>query len=382
MTDSHWHMRRFSIVFCSILLLSPSAYADKRQDLKRVESDLKEQQDNQHNYQAQQTDIEKKLKSVRGELIDLSDDIQTHERALMKVKAQQTETDKKITDTKEKLDAQRGSLAQLIMALQRLNRMPPQALLARPSTPIDTARSFTLLQHVVPNVSEQAKEVKDILDQLAELEKTQDVQLADLKKEQGGLTAKRAKLEKIVAQRQALLKETERNQDKAAQKVASLAVQAKDLHDLLDSIERQEPTPRHQPLKEMGDTFKSWLGSSSKLPVSGTIKMGYGQAMPGGGVSKGVSIEAASGAIVTSPHDGVVRFAGPFRQYKLLVIIQHANGEHSLLGGLQELYTKTGDHVAAGEPIGKLSGDSSQSASLYYERRRNGKPIDPRSARG
>jgi len=260
-------------------------------------------------------------------------------------------------------------------------------LLARPGAPIDTARSFVLLQQVLPNVSSEAQEVKKILDELATLEATQKTQMAELKKEQGELKTKRASLEKIVAQRQALLRRTQANQDKAAQKAASLAAQAKDLRELLDSLARQEreqPKPAHQSaMASVGQTLKSWMGGTSgKLPVSGTVKTGYGQEMPGGGISKGLSIQAASGAIVTAPQDGVVRFAGPFRQYRLLVIIQHANGEHSLLGGLQELYTKTGDHVAAGEPIGKLSGDSSQSASLYYERRRNGKPIDPRSARG
>ncbi|MDB5477839.1 MAG: metallopeptidase, partial [Alphaproteobacteria bacterium] len=103
-------------------------------------------------------------------------------------------------------------------------------------------------------------------------------------------------------------------------------------------------------------------------------------------------ITANPGAIVTAPDPGTIRFAGPFRQYKLLVIIQHDNGEHSLLGGLQELYTSVGAKVVKGEPLGKLppakssevkmEGDSGPATSLYYERRRNGKPIDPRKANG
>lgn len=382
----HTAAMRFFVVLISLCFLaSYPAYADKRQELKRIESDLLEQQKNQKNYQTQQASIEKKLNAVRGQLIDLTNDIQTHEKALLKVEEKRNQTLEKVADTKQKLEGQRGALAELIMALQRLNRMPPQALLARPSAPIDTARSFHLLQNVMPTVSAQAKEVKDILDELAELQKTQDTQFADLKKEQDELAHKRGALEKIVSQRQALLKETQKNQDKAAQKATALAGQAKDLRDLLASLERVEPAaivPVNRPLASVGATLKSWLGGSSKLPVSGTVKMGYGQSMPGGGISKGISIQAASGAIVTAPKDGVIRFAGPFRQYKLLVIIQHSNGEHSLLGGLQELYTKTGDRVTSGEPIGKLSGDSTQSASLYYERRRNGKPIDPRSAKG
>ena len=374
-------MRLFHLIFLTVFLISPCAFADKRQELKRVEADLKAQEEARKNFAYQQNELEKKLKSVRSDLISLTDDIQKHERALTKVRAYHKETQSKIDVEHAKLEDKRGVLAQLILALQRLNRMPPQALLARPTTPIDTARSFELLQQVMPNVSAEAKEVKEILDDLAELQKTQDKQMADLAKEQKALQSKHTQLEKAVSRRRELIRETQRNQDRTAQKVASLAAQAKDLRELLDGIERQE-TPSNRALSSMGQTFKSWLGGAGKLPVSGTVKLGYGQSMPGGGVSKGLSIQATSGAIVTAPHDGVVRFAGPFRQYKLLIIIQHANGEHSLLGGLQELYTRTGDRIAAGEPLGKLSGDSTQSASLYYERRRNGKPIDPRSARG
>jgi septal ring factor EnvC (AmiA/AmiB activator) len=309
--------------------------------------------------------------------------VQIHERALLKVQQNRQETEEQITTAKDKLQAQRKSLAQLVLALQRLDRLPPQALLARPSAPIDTARSFYLLQHVMPDISKRAAEVKTTLDQLASLQSTYDTQEASLQKENDELTLKRGILQKSLNQRQALLKQTEKNQNAATRKAEALAKQAEDLRDLMSSLSKTEASV---PKSSFGSSVKSWFGGKSTLPVEGKVKIGYGDTMPGGGQSQGLSIAAASGAIVTAPSDGIVRFAGPFRQYKLLVIIQHNNGEHSLLGGLQEIYTRTGEKVAAGEPVGKLpakiEGGDTQQASLYYERRRNGKPIDPRNARG
>jgi murein hydrolase activator len=156
---------------------------------------------------------------------------------------------------------------------------------------------------------------------------------------------------------------------------------------------RLESVDREDDIKDTGRSLMGWMGrGSGSLPVTGRVQTGYGQTIAGGDKSQGLSIAAAPGAIVTAPTGGIVRFAGPFRQYKLLVIIQHPNGEHSLLGGLQELYTRVGDSVVSGEPVGKLPhsaegdgklvGDSTRTASLYYERRRHGKPIDPRQARG
>jgi septal ring factor EnvC (AmiA/AmiB activator) len=76
---------------------------------------------------------------------------------------------------------------------------------------------------------------------------------------------------------------------------------------------------------------------------------------------------------------GIVRFADDFKNYGKLVIIEHKNGYHSLLGGLGRIDSAVGQPVKAGEPIGILPKASSRGGkpALYYELRRNGNPVDP-----
>lgn len=386
-------MRQIIPVSCFVLMLvvAPVTQAARpAEDLKKVEANLQQEKKRQQELETSRRDLEAKLDEVQGALLEMTGNVQAHEKAVLKLHTAQAETETKIKTMHEELDNQRQSLAHIIMALQRLNRVPPQALLARPSAPIDMARSFDMLQKIIPSVAEQAAEIKQTVETLAALRETQKQQEKDLLAEQKILEGKQNKLAGLLKERKKLLAENNAQQQQATRKMAALASQARDLRGLMQQLERQErvaPTPKPA-YRSVAKTLQKWLGlggGAGRLPVAGNVETGFGEEMPGGGQSQGLRINAASGAIVTAPSAGIVRFAGPFRQYKLLVIVQHDNGEHSLLGGLQEVYTATGAHVVAGEPLGKLpklEGDSSRSASLYYERRRNGKPIDPRQSRG
>ena len=78
-------------------------------------------------------------------------------------------------------------------------------------------------------------------------------------------------------------------------------------------------------------------------------------------------------------------YAGPFRSYGQLVIINAGEGYHILLAGMRRIDVSLGQFVLAGEPIANM-GVSTQTTSrrsksarpvLYIEFRKDGQPIDP-----
>jgi septal ring factor EnvC (AmiA/AmiB activator) len=71
-------------------------------------------------------------------------------------------------------------------------------------------------------------------------------------------------------------------------------------------------------------------------------------------------------------------FAGPFRGYGLLLILSQGEGYHILLAGMSRLYAVTGQPVLAGEPVGEMGPEGSDT-TLYVELRRQGEPINPLS---
>ena len=121
------------------------------------------------------------------------------------------------------------------------------------------------------------------------------------------------------------------------------------------------------------------------LPVRGQVVLAWGQTGEGGQPHRGVSIEARADAQVVAPFDGQIVFAGPFRGYGRILIIEHGEGYHTLLAGLGRIDVSPGQSVALGEPIA-TTGNADPGGPvtsgiagpvLYVELRRHGQPINP-----
>jgi septal ring factor EnvC (AmiA/AmiB activator) len=112
------------------------------------------------------------------------------------------------------------------------------------------------------------------------------------------------------------------------------------------------------------------------LPARGRILASFGQRLEGSDF-RGIAIATLPAAQVVAPREGAVVFAGPFKGYGQLLIIEHGEGYHVLLAGLSRLDAATGDEVLAGEPVGVMDPVSNGQPTLYVELRRNGQPINP-----
>lgn len=112
------------------------------------------------------------------------------------------------------------------------------------------------------------------------------------------------------------------------------------------------------------------------FPARGRVVARFGQTNDLGVVNKGMTIATRQGAQVVAPYDGQVAFAGPFRGYGLLLIIEHSEGYHTLLAGMARIDANVGQRLLAGEPVGTMDQDEAK-PSLYVELRRNGQPVNP-----
>ena len=112
-------------------------------------------------------------------------------------------------------------------------------------------------------------------------------------------------------------------------------------------------------------------------PVDGRIVQRFGARLPDGGVRRGIAYQAKAGAVVRAPASGRIAFAGPFRGYGLLLIVEHAGGYHSLLTGLGRIDTHIDEYVRAGDPIAAAADANGGAPHIYLELRRGGRPVDP-----
>jgi lipoprotein NlpD len=121
---------------------------------------------------------------------------------------------------------------------------------------------------------------------------------------------------------------------------------------------RAQPRPANAPVK--------WLWP--------TDRVGVPKPVPGGGIllsgRLGQDVRAASAGRVVYTGSGL-------RAYGNLVIIKHADNLLSAYAHNSELLVHDGDEVVMGQAIAHMGEDAHQSPVLYFEIRRNGKPIDP-----
>jgi septal ring factor EnvC (AmiA/AmiB activator) len=110
--------------------------------------------------------------------------------------------------------------------------------------------------------------------------------------------------------------------------------------------------------------------------VSGRVARRYGETDELGQSARGVALETRPGAQVVAPFDGRIMFAGPFRGYGQILIIEHGDGYHSLLAGLERIDGAVGQWLVAGEPVGAMKSGGAK-PKLYLELRRHGQPINP-----
>jgi septal ring factor EnvC (AmiA/AmiB activator) len=307
------------------------------------------------------------------------------------------------------LAARRDTLAEVLGALQRMGLNPPPAILVTPEDALASVRSAILLGAVVPELREQT----DILvADLAELSRV----TSTIEAERGRLAAKvneqveeKKRLELLIEAKNRLREETQAELAAEQKRAEELAARAGSLVELIEQLDAEAAKTRAAAEKaraaaaarEREDAELAALPENSRslaslpfgalqqqlpLPAAGRFARRFGDRDDNGGVMHGDTVATQSGAIVTAPADGQVLYAGPFRSYGQLLILDAGDGYHIVLAGLTRISVALGQAVLAGEPVGAM-GESrvastsargvTSGAELYVEFRKNGKPVDP-----
>ena len=123
---------------------------------------------------------------------------------------------------------------------------------------------------------------------------------------------------------------------------------------------------------------QSFADAKGKIlyPARGKVIERFNTPAESGSGTKGITIETRSDAQVVATFDGQVVFAGEFRGYGQLLIIEHSDGYHTLLAGMSRIDAGVGQRLFAGEPVGVMGHDE-RATALYVELRHNGQPINP-----
>lgn len=377
--------------------------------LKEVEAALEKSRAEHEEAKRRAEALSGELDALKGSMVAAARAVQEHEENLSGLEIQFRELKAMEAETESALERRREQMTGVLTALQRLAWRPTEALIAQPASPADTVRSAILLRSVLPRIEDSAKALRDELTQLASLREDIDVQRQRITSTAGHLAEERRRIEGMVARKARLQQQAEERSSDSEKRLARLADEAKDLRELMARLEQERrereareaaaraaaekaareaadearrkqqqaavPPPPPAASAPAGKSFSESQGGMP-LPARGKIVARYGEHTDVGTAHKGITIETRPGARVVAPHEGLVAFAGRFRGYGLLLIIEHGEGYHTLLAGMSRIDSTVGQRLLAGEPVGVME-DSDASPALYVELRHNGQPINP-----
>jgi len=358
------------------------------------------------------------VQKLNATLVQTATLIQSQEQDALNSEARLGELRLRRRGLSASFDRRSGELSELLAALERVGRQPPALMLARPESAVEQVRGAMLLGSVIKTVEEKAAKLREDLAAVSELEEIIRQENERITQLLGELKNQKEHLAGLLEEKNTRFEAMEGDATQASEAVVRLAERAKDIHELLDQLEEHSTTivPREKPVPVIAEPEKQGqtaalapvapvpeeavdvqpdLPSFGKargqlpLPARGKIVAHFGRPNGAGGSRRGISIRTLTSAEVIAPFDGKVVFAGPFRDYGQLLILEAGGGYHILLSGMSRVSGVVGQSVAAGEPVGRMGGETDAAAGkekpgknsdlrdLYVEFRKDGEPFNP-----
>jgi murein hydrolase activator len=380
-------------------------FEEHQRELERVE---KERQ----GLQSESDALSGESTQLQGKLITAAKQVQEAEAKLTRSEGEIEELKKQEGKIRVALDENRAKIAQMLAVMQRMGREPPPVIMTERNDALRMVRSAMVLASFFPGFKEKADQLSETLNDLnVIIKKSQDEHIRFAAAETDFnrlkveidtlLKQKRDKLQKNIARMETLktaaakhskavgnLGELLQRLDTEVADKSNLAAYEAELKQLGPAIELK-PSVKTAAFVSPGRLKPAMPFQKAKgtlpFPAQGQRLKSFGVKDEAGGKSEGIYVETRRAAQITSPSDGWVIYAGQFRTYGQLLIINAGGGYHILLAGLDQIYTSVGQFVLAGEPVAAMGqepglsvgSEQSRNPVLYIEFRKDARPVDP-----
>src|SRR5580693_429510 len=386
--------------------------ADKEVELRGVEDTLRQSEE-------QRRAIETEIGSVRADrarlsaaLIETTAKVQDAERGAAAAADRLSGLNASADELSRSLERRRGIIAGVLAALQRMGSNPPPAILVKPDDMSEAVRAATVIGALIPELKSEIEAARRDLDDLAKTRESIARERDELTEKGKALAADKMRLAALIDARQQSLASAQDALGSQHERAADLAKRATSLKDLIARLDSENAARKAaadaahaadaataaeievRAQAAGGDTARpkpeiAFADAKGQvpLPVAGAILKTFGSADDLGGIERGVSLATPAGATVSAPADGAVLFAGAYRSYGQLLIIDAGGGYYLLLAGMDRINVESGEFVLAGEPVGVMGDGSARMATaaavgaarpvLYIELRKDGTAIDP-----
>ena len=401
---------------------------------KRLQVDRSKLESAQRRSKELQSDLEQiaaERERLNAQLVDTGRLIQQGEAQLTLIESRLGQLEQQEKQLRQNLEARHGSISSLLAAMQRMGRNPPPVMATRREDALSMVRSAMLLAAAFPELRGQATALAEQLSDLLRVKESIHLEGERLRAETVRLDEARARLTGLQESKRQSLAERQAELAQVRLTAGEITRSVADLGDLITKLDKEvaartglgsyeQEVAADQRAKAPAaapsgaapaageDHGTSVVLAPSErmamltpgrikpampfaeargllpIPVQGRRVLTFGEKTQYGSQSKGVVIETRQAAQVVSPCDGWIVYAGEFRSYGQLLIINAGGGYHILLAGLSQIDAQLGQFVLAGEPVGVMSAAAKSATHaqdnapvLYIEFRKDQRPVDP-----
>jgi septal ring factor EnvC (AmiA/AmiB activator) len=385
----------FSLAALLLIAAAPPPTQQQLQESERARAALEK---SQQAAQARATAAKAEEARLAAQRVAAAAALRELETSSAKAADRVTDLARQRRDTEAQLAESAAALAPFLPIIQRLALYPAETLLAVPMPPEQAVRGIVVLGGLTHELEDKAASLRAEQAELDRLSHEIEQAEADLTTRQAAQARQAAELDAALgaahsqraaaedeasdwsrraaaeashaANLRAAIARIEAEQAATAARLAAEARQASDAKSRADLHARQEAVAR-----------PAGNGASRLVvPVAGSIEHNFGDAVDGV-PSSGITYAAPPAARVVAPCGGRVVFAGPFRTFGQLMIVDCGAGVHVVLSGFDRIDAGVGQAVQAGEPVGVMPGWNPLTLihhpALIMELRRDGQATNP-----
>lgn len=326
-----------------------------------------------------------------GEAAALAAQIQQAEAEIEMARARLSLAQAQRSAITARLAEKQEPIARLMAALQTAARRPLALAALQPGSLKDVVHVRAVLASAVPHLRARTAGLRSELAAGRAAEAAAAQSLGELRGGEAELRARRQQLASLEANQRLAFRAARGNALREEERALALAEQARDLDGLVGQLDRQAslrrelaalPGPILRPANLANAVVSEppvaaptqSVAPRLQLPVAGRTLAGFGSQRESGQRNTGITLAPVAGAQVVAPASGRIAFAGAYRGFGQIVIIEHDGGWTSLVTGLARVDVAVGQGVIGGSPIG-VAGRRGDPVTI--ELRREGTPVNP-----
>jgi murein hydrolase activator len=377
-----------------LTLVNGSLYADVRDELKGINSAIKEKQQLlrqtrkvESKVTSELTQIEKNLKEKESALNHLNSELKTVESGVIS-------TQKQIQIMLAELEKKRNEISKRVASLYKSGEMGNVRIFFSSGSIPEVLENRRYMRSVLEHDRALFQDYQNRLQHLKGLKESLEKEAERKERLSGKIKAKKLEIEsekskksaylsQVISEKknyQSSLKELQANARRLQTMVERLEARSRKSYTQKDEKKKLIPGDHRQPpVSDKG--FGSQRGRLS-LPVSGELVGRFGKhkhpEFNSYTFNNGITISSPMNTDIKSVYEGEVIFADRFKGYGNMLIIDHGGGYFTLYAHTSRINKKVGSTVHKNDVVANVGdSDSPNGSQLYFEIRYQGKPIDP-----